>query len=340
MTNAQNATNPTVIFGENNPLSDALSSLKANRIVIVSAFASKTEDLIRTILRNENNLTLIIGTINHFTDPDFIKECVDIASYYKQRFDFYVDFRGNDSIHWKLYLVGPSKVFIGSANFTRTGLSMQRDTAISIKDNNLYTTYNQLVIDLRQKDGVVNCRNPKFQKKLADYERNHRKVSAQNLEIISSHNSGAPYQPPQFADWIKEEHVQVLPIFIWGAEVNEEERDTFDHKVKPLISTDAVELIGIYEGDKEDQKYFNGNIVLTVKYNGGYASFNKIDISLFTENRWWLCNFSFTTFQIPFMLTPEIKRAIKLNVSKWISTNKTYLTTNDLRQIAAELKKD
>src|SRR3546814_13962083 len=50
----------------------------------------------------------------------------------------WVDFRGQRSIHWKLYLIAPKTVIIGSANLTGMGLDLTRDTCVVVKNQSLY----------------------------------------------------------------------------------------------------------------------------------------------------------------------------------------------------------
>jgi HKD family nuclease len=86
-----------------------LGEYRNTRIDIVVAFASKSEDLVDEMIKNNNKVSIIVGTINNFTDPSFIEYCQDLD---KKKLDIYVDFRNNESVHWKLYLISPTTVII------------------------------------------------------------------------------------------------------------------------------------------------------------------------------------------------------------------------------------
>jgi hypothetical protein len=218
---------------------------------------------------------------------------------------------------------------------------MRRDTAVITRDKHLFTQYTQLIHKLQQQDGVLNCADVRFSEKLREYERMHRKIVGQSLENISD-LSEAKHPIRDFTSWVKDDRVQILPIFIWDGFMTEREEILFKEKVEPLIThnNSSVELIGLYEGSKNDQRYYNGDIVLTLKNNGAYAEFKKVDIVLYAESKWWLCTYSFTKFKEPFVLTKEVKSAIKARVCDWTNAGKQYLTTNDLLKIAVELVKN
>lgn len=93
------------IIQGHNSLRQLLEEIKNKQVTIVTAFATKTEPLIETLLQNGNHLTLVAGTINAFTDPVFIERCRDWAAQKNSHLTFFVDFRGQKSVHWKLYLV-------------------------------------------------------------------------------------------------------------------------------------------------------------------------------------------------------------------------------------------
>jgi len=71
-------------------------------IHVVSAFAYSTAALVSEMKRRGNTVEVMVGTINSFTDPDFIDEVAQVLPR-----GFWIDFRGHRSIHWKLYLISP-----------------------------------------------------------------------------------------------------------------------------------------------------------------------------------------------------------------------------------------
>jgi len=104
------------VLGRNSDLKKTLSSFSHRNIKIVTAFASGTEGIVESLLGEGNKVDIVVGTINAFTSPSFIEHC---ASHDDKNLSIHVDFRYESSFHWKLYLVDPNIVIVGSANFTK-----------------------------------------------------------------------------------------------------------------------------------------------------------------------------------------------------------------------------
>lgn len=329
----------TEIIGVGNNLASLLKSFKSSKIDIAVAFASKTEDLIRAILDNGNKLTLTVGTINHFSDPVFINYCCDIAKKNPTRFELSVDFRADDSIHWKLYLVGPGTVIIGSTNLTMIGISMERDTAVRIHDKSLYQNYSSLLDKLRQNDFVVKYGDAKFDSLFAEYENQHRRINPRSLSD--------PQITSDFVAWANQDKSQILPILIWDREVTPEDQKTFKEKIEPKITSDeseamigkGVHIVGVWEGKKNEQYYHSGDVILTMKYSGAHIKFDMAYAVIYDAGRWWLCGCSWKAIPKPFALTPELKRIIKSKTGSWDKAGKRYLNSNDLQELARLSKK-
>lgn len=64
-----------IIDSENN-LSEYLLKKHNSEITIVTAFTFATQGVVDRLLSQGNKLKIIIGTINKFIDPAFIKHCV------------------------------------------------------------------------------------------------------------------------------------------------------------------------------------------------------------------------------------------------------------------------
>ncbi|GIK36385.1 MAG: hypothetical protein BroJett011_02180 [Chloroflexota bacterium] len=333
------------IIGPENDLGTFLKSIKKSKVDIAVAFATKTENLITTILNNGNKLALTVGTINHFTDPVFIKHCSELAKHNPLDFEFSVDFRGDDSIHWKLYLVEPDAIVIGSPNLTMTGLSMKRDTAVCFRDEKLYQDYLSLLYKLRQHESVIKSADYRFENFLTDYEKQHRKIIVRSLPDTQITPDYLSQGLPDFIDWLTQDKSQVLPIFIWMGEVPPEEVETFEKKIKPTMISDgdktiidSIYLMGVIEAEKNEQPYHNGEVLLIMKHSGAYIRFDKADVVIYGMGRWWLCGFANKKFDIPFTLTSELKSVIKNKCGSWLKANKTYLNSKDLRELSKLLK--
>lgn len=63
------------IMDSGNDLSAYLLKKHDSEITIVTAFASATQGIVDKLLSQGNKLKIIVGTINAFTDPAFIKHC-------------------------------------------------------------------------------------------------------------------------------------------------------------------------------------------------------------------------------------------------------------------------
>ncbi|OCG21193.1 hypothetical protein A9G22_10240 [Gilliamella sp. App2-1] len=80
------------ILSKTNELHETLKNIKDKNIRIVSAFASGTEGVIKSLAANNKSVELIIGTINAFSSIEFIKYCIKLVKT-NENFKFCVDFR-------------------------------------------------------------------------------------------------------------------------------------------------------------------------------------------------------------------------------------------------------
>ncbi len=88
----------------------------------------------------------------------------------------WVDFRGQESIHWKLYLIEPDTVIIGSANFTHVGLSLARDTCVVIKNKNMLKEYQEIIDGFLDNAEVMSSVDPQFKEKMNKYRTKHQRM--------------------------------------------------------------------------------------------------------------------------------------------------------------------
>jgi hypothetical protein len=339
---------PIQILDQTTSLEATLLSIKNSRVDIAVAFASKVEHLIDTLLKNGNTVSLIIGTINHFTDPAFILHCQKLSRIKSTKLNIFVDFRGDNSIHWKLYLIGPSTIIIGSSNLTSIGVSMKRDTAIIVQDAALHQSYLTRMIYLKRDhpNDILHSQHAQFEQRFKEYQLAHRKTFGQMLASNTSSISSAELKRIpviSFIDWIDQEKSHILPLFIWSREVSEEEKRIFEQKVVPLISENNENfsefcVIGIYEESSKRQDYQNGEIVLMMRSSGSNIQFELIDMVIYYQEKWWLCGLNSHTFKEPFELTSSLKKIIRQKRNDWILAGKTYLNSKDLRELAVALK--
>lgn len=314
------------ILNDDETLSQYLSEVKDQNIYIVSAFANGTEDIIKKLIDQNKHVELIIGTINAFSDINFIDFCVEQAKNNKN-FDFYVDFRYENSVHWKLYTVSPNLIIIGSANLTIKGLSLSRDTCISVKNQILYNDYLKKIDELKNIPEVVNSKSSDFSKKLKKYKEVHKKTASCHI-----------YNFPELSlkEWLNSEHCYDLPLFIWDSYLSEDQVDyitTEVEQISPNQKFDPDKQCLLIDGeDKED--YPQGCIILAMNKNGNYISFFKCDVIIpdSSSTDLFLIDFSETT-KDPFKLEPNIKRNLKKKASKWYSNDKHQLSRKDLKEL-------
>ena len=333
------------ILDENSSLETKLRFIKNSKIDIAVAFASKAEPLIDRMLGNGNTISLTVGTINNFTDPAFIRYCQKLSKFNPKKLNIYVDFRGDNSIHWKLYLIGADSVIIGSPNLTTVGISMRRDTAITVQNPALYQSYLTKIITLKRdySADILHSQHKDFERKLQEYEIAYRKTFGQMLTSRLVNNNRKQESSIDFLEWEAREKSQILPLFIWDRDATEAEEKLFEDKIIPAINDGAENrsefyIIGIYEGSPKIQNYHSGEIILTMKSSGHHIRFQLASFVAFSHGRWWLCGLKSHQSNGPFVLTSDLKKLIRQKRYAQEDNEKTYLDSKDLRELATALK--
>lgn len=314
-----------------NDLEQFLRKQRERRITIASAFASGTVGLLRSVAA-ENDVEVIVGTINAFTSPTFIDEARKLL---KQQ--LWVDFRGNASIHWKLYLVSPDIVVIGSANLTKQGVGMGRDTCVVINDANLYDDYQEQLKIMKRNSGVLAGGSADFEHALTRYREQHNRNQAA-LQIAHQKGSqfslrGGPGSVPSFAEWA-EQGFLTIPLFVWEethtpAVKAEAARIIYDHDAVAEHDAGTVEKTAesgvqsykdfLTEALDAPKPSFDPNtVVLATKANGAYMRFMQLDVVVRKPEL--SLDFMIERRKIrypqPFKITPAIKAAIVRLIAK------------------------
>lgn len=220
----------------------------------------------------------MIGTINAFTDPNFLDHCAmkksDVMS-------LWVDFRGQESIHWKLYLIEPDTVIIGSANFTHVGLSLARDTCVVIKNKNMLKEYQEIIDGFLDNAEVMSSVDPQFKEKMNKYRTKHQRMQqAMRNNIIDAKVS--------LSAWLENEYHQRIKIFVWknnhsaetkiiaNALLNTEARDNGLPETAGSGRFKYRDLF-TYQCDEDELPWCEGDIVLCFRNNGKYIGFKRFD---------------------------------------------------------------
>lgn len=313
-----------------NGLENFLLKQRERSITIVSAFASGTVGLLKSIAA-KNDVEVIVGTINAFTSPTFIDEAQKLL-----RRRLWVDFRGNTSIHWKLYLISPDTVVIGSANFTKQGVGMGRDTCVVIRNDHLYGEYRQQLDALKSNSQVMDGGSPGFDDALARHRDQHNRNQAA-LQVAhqdpQSTSQNRTHKVPSFDTWTQQGFL-TIPLFVWDQNHTPEAKDEATRIVyeQDNVAEHAMESTNKRAGS-EVRPYrdfltdaslglkppFDPNtIVLATKANGAYMRFMQLDVIVRKSELGldFMIERRKRRYTQPFEITPTIKAAIVRLIEK------------------------
>lgn len=290
---------------------------------MISAFASDTYQLFMDLIGQANSVTLIVGSINAFTSPTFIAACKQLAAD-EPSFSFSVDFRYESSTHWKVYLIEPDIVVVGSANLTGVGVGLVRDTCIVVHDDALYSHYLAQATSLQKKPDVVNSTSKAFEHYLKEYEARHRKVQGA-LQRSQSYNG--------IEAWLSDDTNQTLPILVWS------ENHTSASKT---VAKQAYENLNIenhwndikdfftFESEEGPCPYEAGSMVLTVRNTGAHPKFYTFDRILEQDGTWYCYVFKKKRYPKPFNIKP-LKAGLKHLAKNWM--NVSTIERVEIRQL-------
>lgn len=309
-----------ILDNESN-LAAYLGKQSGKRITIVSAFASSTESLVDSLRQNGNQLDMVVGTINAFTSPDFIEHCGSEAG---SNLSLWVDFRYHESVHWKLYLIEPDIVILGSANFTQIGVSLVRDTCVVLSDASLYQAYQAKVESLKSSDRVLACtHSQEFEDALETYKFNHRRMQAGLARTA------------QFLDgesWLGEESNQSIPLFIWySAHTAESSSEALKHlnSSSDGVAWSDVKEFFTYECVEGGLPYEEGDVVLTARCNGTHISFYTFDRILYRDGVYYIYAYRKKRYSMPFKLEGT-KERLKDAIPAWYEEGRVEINRADI----------
>ncbi|ACS85975.1 phospholipase D family protein [Musicola paradisiaca] len=312
------------ILDDTSCLEDYLKSHRGKKINIITAFASGTEEILSALLDNNNTIELLVGTINAFTAPKFIEYC---AEHNRNNFRTFVDFGYESSIHWKLYLIEPDIVVIGSANFTKTGLSLRRDTCVVMENIGLYTEYVRRFRQLLTAKSVIKAdKSSAFQFAFNHYRRNHNKTQAGLAR--SRHYSSAEA-------WLLDESNQTLPLFLWCKRHSAETKT----KATQLLQAESAEAdppllrdFFTYDAKQDELPFQQGDVVLCANHRGSYIDFYTFDRIIYSEGRHFLYSYRRNRYQRPFELN-TLKTKLKHAIPQLFERDATCIDRDELQEI-------
>lgn len=311
------------ILDQDNSLEIFLMSLSNKNIKIITAFASGTENIISYLLNNNNKIEIIIGTINSFSSPKFIEFC---QSQTTKHINTYVDFRYHKSIHWKLYLIEPDIIIIGSANFTATGVKLLRDTCIVIKDTPTYEEYQEEISKLIKNSKVINSKKESFSRYFDQYINNHSSMQ-RALNRTRQYDSSS--------DWLSDDSNQRIPLFIWSSYHSEKTKETAKillEELEPDLSRNDIRDFSTLDCDEDDFPYKEGDIVLTAKNNGAYINFRSFDRIIHKDGTFYMYELRKKRYNYPFKLD-EIKDQLRLKIPDWYEEDISELDRDDIEEL-------
>ena len=262
------------ILDDQKTLRDALLGFSNKRISIVTAFAVSTENLIDELLNRGNNVELLVGTINAFTSPAFLRYFSDKKGI---NCNLFVDFRYEKSIHWKLYLIEPDIVIIGSSNLTNTGISLARDTCVQLENQELYDSYVNKIVSLKNDKKVLHSSESTFDNELKEYEKTHRRVQR---GLVNTSSAGGSLKK-----WLSLETNQLIPLFIWDRNHSKEEREQANIDVSEFSVIDEevtgavgpVKLRMFFTTPSDELCFEEGETVLCMSSAGSGINFYTFD---------------------------------------------------------------
>lgn len=323
------------ILDSSSSLDKYLMQHKQKKIYIVSAFASGTEEILSTLLDNGNTIDLIVGTINAFTSPKFIEYCAEHDSKHLKAF---VDFRYQSSIHWKLYLISPNIVVIGSPNFTTMGTSLARDTCLVVNNYDIYETYVDRFKDLLNKTNVISVKSKAFKLAFKKYCIEHDRTQAGLAR--SQHYS-------TLEEWFSNETNQQIQLFIWDSQHTPETK-TKAEKLLEDNSTkgDTPTLRNFFTDDttEDELPYSQGDVVLCASRRGGHLDFYTFDRIIPNNGCHFIYSYRRGRYQRPFNLEEGLKEKLKKLVVEIYKVDPddipTHIDRKKLQKVLSSLRSD
>ncbi|MCY1264819.1 hypothetical protein D9M68_336520 [compost metagenome] len=312
------------ILDERNDLKRYLEQVSGKNITIVSGFASDTESLVDTLLANGNRLDMLVGTVNSFTSPDFIEHCLRQAD---AGLTLSVDFRYQASVNWKLVLIEPDVVIVGSANFTEVGLSLSRDTCVLVENAGLYADYQAKIAALKTTEGVLPCvESQRFDDELDAYRQVHLRMQA-GLARSAQYLDGE--------SWLADETNQSIPLFIWYSDHSEQSEDEARNHLRSSsdgVAWDDVREFFTYECAEGALPYEEGDVVLTARCNGSHIAFYTFDRILYRNGTYYIYAYRKTRYTQPFKLD-DARERLRDAIPHWYEECRTAITRSDIARM-------
>lgn len=320
------------VLDEKTSLRQYLGKVRNKKVTLVTAFGSGTEVFVDRLIK-KNQVELIVGTINAFTSPEFIQHCMAKSS---DQLTFFVDFGYHASVHWKLYLISPSKVIIGSANLTSTGLDLSRDTCVVIDSLEVYECYMGKIEALKKRRSVIAPSDRRFEGLLKRYIENHAMSQSGKARVHSNSDVAA---------LLDDETNQCLPLFIWSSrhdrEAIEKAAGMVEHFNEERVDAGAPIALRDFSTyvpeDGQDFPYSEGDVVLSVDNMGRAAAFYTFDKIVppipGEDDRYFMFSFRRAHYFKPFLLGKNTRAALKKLAPRWHQQRLVRLGRHELAKL-------
>lgn len=79
-------------------------------------------------------------------------------------------------------------------------------------------------------------------------------------------------------------------------------------------------------------------MIFTLHTSGQHIRFVHIEITTYAREKWWLCTRRSQIVKAPFELTNQLKAVIQKKGPQWSKLGKTYLDSQNFRELAAEVE--
>lgn len=292
---------PILFPNKKKDLSQQLLSYKNKEIVIVSAFVSGIKDHLIKLIKANKFVRLYTGVLMGFNNPKELLELSEIAkdSKYKKKFCFGVNFDESTSLHWKVYLISPDEVLIGSSNYTNVGIHQDRDIVLGIHDEEVF---GKLYSHTLKTEEYTKATDTLFEQKLREYELNYEKKHLKDS---------------------KNEINKRFPLFVWDKEIDNKEKKEILNKLNVQGQTLSKSIDGssgeiknkdirdYFSYDKGAHDFREGDWVIATKSNGAYLDFYQFDRIFSDKETTYAISLKKKRYNRPVVLDENMKRKIR-----------------------------
>lgn len=254
-------------------LSSEIANVRDRRVRIVTAYATDVLETLQSLVNRNCRIQLIVGTIDCFNHPEHLAQIGKLAGV-----ELWVDFRRQNSVHWKLYLLEPFDVIIGSPNFTGRGLATDRDIAGVVQDAEFYSGLDERIDALLRIPGVTKFGSAAFVREMVQYT-----VDFENAQQ-RRRASGVSGAAGSVEVWLSDEGNQELKLYVWEethTEVSKRRARRMATKGRQsagMPTSPRSPLREFFTMESRRPPFMAGDVVLCCRASGAYMDFYRFDL--------------------------------------------------------------